>query len=141
MVELPLVSARATASAGVGLYTETNTTVGNTKYVGYAVTAVATNGVGSSQALANRLMADCVTNDSDGDGIPDSRASRMIRTPSLRQLLVVRGREGKCAIRTGHLASTPGRSLAQLPLPGHAAFNGIVNKLLASSGCCTGELW
>jgi hypothetical protein len=60
------------ASAGVGLYTETNTTVGNTQYVGYAVTAVATNGVNSSQTLANRLMADGVTIDNDGDGIPDS---------------------------------------------------------------------
>jgi hypothetical protein len=59
------------ASAGVGLYTETNTTVGSTQYVGYAVMAVATNGVGSSQALANRLMADGVTIDNDGDGIPD----------------------------------------------------------------------
>jgi hypothetical protein len=60
------------ASAGVGLYTETNTAVGSTQYVGYAVTAVATNGVSSSQTLANRLMADGVTIDNDGDGIPDS---------------------------------------------------------------------
>jgi hypothetical protein len=59
------------ASAGVGLYTETNTTVGSTQYVGYAVTAVAASGVSSSQALANRLMADGVTIDNDGDGIPD----------------------------------------------------------------------
>jgi hypothetical protein len=59
------------ASAGVGLYTETNTAVGSTQYVGYAVTAVATNGLSSSQALANRLMADGVTIDNDGDGIPD----------------------------------------------------------------------
>ena len=33
------------ASAGVGLYTETNTIVGSTQYVGYAVAAVATNGI------------------------------------------------------------------------------------------------
>jgi hypothetical protein len=59
------------ASAGVGLYTETNTTVGSTQYVVYAITAVATNGVSSSQALASRLMADGVTIDNDGDGIPD----------------------------------------------------------------------
>jgi hypothetical protein len=59
------------ASAGVGLYTETNTTVGSTQYVGYAVAAVATNGLSSSQTLANRLMADGVTIDNDGDGIPD----------------------------------------------------------------------
>ena len=59
------------ASAGVGLYTETNTAVGSTQYVGYAVTAVATNGLNSSQTLANRLMADGVTIDNDGDGIPD----------------------------------------------------------------------
>jgi hypothetical protein len=32
---------------------------------------VATNDVSSSQALANRLMADGVTIDNDGDGIPD----------------------------------------------------------------------
>jgi hypothetical protein len=60
------------ASAGVGLYTETNTAVGSTQYVGYAVTAVATNGASSSQTLANRMMADGVTIDNDGDGIPDS---------------------------------------------------------------------
>jgi hypothetical protein len=60
------------ASAGVGLYTETNTAVGSTQYVGYAVTAVATNGLSSSQTLANRLMPDGVTIDNDGDGIPDS---------------------------------------------------------------------
>lgn len=59
------------ASAGVGLYTETNAAVGSTQYVGYAVTAVATNGPSSSQTLANRLMADGVTIDNDGDGIPD----------------------------------------------------------------------
>jgi hypothetical protein len=59
------------ASAGVGFYTETNTAVGSTQYVGYAVAAVATNDVSSSQALANRLMADGVTIDNDGDGIPD----------------------------------------------------------------------
>jgi Carboxypeptidase regulatory-like domain len=59
------------ASAGVGLYTETNTTVGSTQYVGYAVAAVATNDLSSSQTLASRLMADGVTIDNDGDGIPD----------------------------------------------------------------------
>jgi hypothetical protein len=59
------------ASAGVGLYTETNTSVGSSQYVGYAVTAVTMDGVSSSQALANRLMADGVTNDNDGDGVPD----------------------------------------------------------------------
>jgi hypothetical protein len=60
------------AGAGVGFYTGTNTTVGSTQYVRYAVTAVATNGLSSSQTLANRLMADGVTVDNDGDGIPDS---------------------------------------------------------------------
>jgi hypothetical protein len=59
------------ASAGVGFYAETNTTVGSTQYVAYAVTAVATNGLSSSQALASRLMADGVALDNDGDGIPD----------------------------------------------------------------------
>ena len=59
------------ASAGVGFYTETNTTVGNTQCVAYAVTAVATNGLSSSQTFANRLMADGITIDTDGDGIPD----------------------------------------------------------------------
>jgi hypothetical protein len=39
--------------------------------VGYAVAAVATNDLSSSQTLANRLMADGVTIDNDGDGIPD----------------------------------------------------------------------
>ena len=59
------------AIAGVGLYAPANTTVRNTQYGVYAVTAVATNGVSPSQALANRLMADGVTIDKDGDGIPD----------------------------------------------------------------------
>jgi hypothetical protein len=59
------------ASAGAGFYTETNTTVGSTQYVRYAVTAMATNALSSSQALANRLMPDGVTVDNDGDGIPD----------------------------------------------------------------------
>jgi hypothetical protein len=59
------------AIAGVGLSAPANTTVRNTQYGGYAVTPVATNGVGSSLALANRLMADGVTIDNDGDGSPD----------------------------------------------------------------------
>ena len=59
------------ASAGVGLYAPANTTVETRSDGGYALTAVATNGVSSSQTLANRLMADGVTIDNDSDGIPD----------------------------------------------------------------------
>ena len=59
------------AAAGVGLYSETNLTVGATQFVSYAVVAVGSNGLSSAQALANRLMADGTGVDNDGDGIPD----------------------------------------------------------------------
>ena len=60
------------AAAGIGLYSETNLTVALTQYLRYAVVAVASNGVTSSQALASRLMANGTGMDNDGDGIPDS---------------------------------------------------------------------
>jgi hypothetical protein len=59
------------AAAGIGLYSEINLTVAPTQYLRYAVVAVASNGVTSSQALANRLMASGTGIDNDGDGIPD----------------------------------------------------------------------
>jgi len=58
--------------AGIGLYCGTNLSVSPTQYVGYAVAAVASNGLSSAQALATRYMADGRTVDTDGDGIPDS---------------------------------------------------------------------
>ena len=58
-------------AAGASLYSETNTAVGSTQYVAYAVTAVAANGLNSPQTPASRLMADGVTIDNDGDGVPD----------------------------------------------------------------------
>ena len=60
------------AAAGVGLYSETNPTIGTTQFVSYAVVAVGSNGLSSAQAVANRLMADGTGVDNDGDGIPDS---------------------------------------------------------------------
>jgi hypothetical protein len=58
--------------AGVGLYSGTNLAVAATQYVGYAVSAVASNGLSSALVLATRYMADGRTVDTDGDGIPDS---------------------------------------------------------------------
>ena len=58
-------------TAGIGLFSETNTLVGSTQYIRYLVEAVASNGLASTQALADRLMADGATIDNDGDGIPD----------------------------------------------------------------------
>ena len=57
--------------AGIGLYSDTNLAISPTQYVGYAVVAVASNGLTSAQAPANRFMADGKTVDTDGDGIPD----------------------------------------------------------------------
>jgi hypothetical protein len=59
------------APAGIGLYSDTNLTVAPTQYLCYAVVAVASNGVTSSQALASRLTASGTGMDNDGDGIPD----------------------------------------------------------------------
>jgi hypothetical protein len=58
-------------SAGIGLYSGTNLSVAATQYVGYAVSAVARNGLSSALVPATRLMADGVGVDTDGDGIPD----------------------------------------------------------------------
>ncbi len=58
-------------AAGIGIYSETNLTVASTQYVRYAIVAVASNSLSSVQTLANRLMADGITIDNDGDGIPD----------------------------------------------------------------------
>ena len=58
--------------AGIGLYSGTNLSVAATQYVGYAVSAVASNGLSSAQVPAARLMANGVDVDTDGDGIPDS---------------------------------------------------------------------
>jgi len=57
--------------AGIGLYSDTNLAVSPTQYVGYAVLAVASNGLAPAQAPANRFMADGAAVDTDGDGIPD----------------------------------------------------------------------
>ena len=58
--------------AGIGLYSGTNLSVAATQYVGYAVSAVASNGLSSALAPATRFMANGVGVDTDGDGIPDS---------------------------------------------------------------------
>jgi hypothetical protein len=58
-------------AAGIGIYSETNPVVAPPQYVSYAVVAVASNDLASAQTPANRLMADGVTVDNDGDGIPD----------------------------------------------------------------------
>jgi len=58
--------------AGIGLYSGTNLSVPATQYVGYAVSAVASNGLSSALVPATRLMANGVDVDTDGDGIPDS---------------------------------------------------------------------
>ena len=58
--------------AGIGLYSGTNLSVAATQYIGYAVSAVASNGLSSPLATATRLMANGVGVDTDGDGIPDS---------------------------------------------------------------------
>jgi hypothetical protein len=61
----------AEVNAGIGFYSETNTWVAPTQYIGYAVSAVDSTGLSSPQAQANRLMADGTTVDNDGDGVPD----------------------------------------------------------------------
>jgi hypothetical protein len=58
--------------AGIGLYSGTNMSVAATQYVGYAVSAVASNGLSSALAMATRFMANGVGVDTDGDGVPDS---------------------------------------------------------------------
>jgi hypothetical protein len=58
-------------AAGIGIYSETNPVVAPPQYDSYAVVAVASNDLASAQTPANRLMADGVTVDNDGDGIPD----------------------------------------------------------------------
>ena len=58
--------------AGIGLYSGTNVSVAATQYLGYAVSAVASNGLSSALVPATRLMANGVDVDTDGDGIPDS---------------------------------------------------------------------
>jgi hypothetical protein len=58
--------------AGIGLYSGTNLSVAATQYVGYAVSAVASNGLSSALAMATRFTANGVGVDTDGDGIPDS---------------------------------------------------------------------
>jgi hypothetical protein len=70
------------ADAGVGLYSETNLTVGATQFVSYVVVAVGSNGLSSVQALANRLMADGTGVDNDGDGIPDWWMIQYFRHPT-----------------------------------------------------------
>lgn len=57
--------------AGIGLYSGTNLSVAATQYVGYAVSAVASNGSSSTLAPATRFMVNEVAVDTDGDGIPD----------------------------------------------------------------------
>jgi hypothetical protein len=58
--------------AGIGLYSGTNVSVAATQYVGYSVSAVASNGLSSALVPATRLMSNGVDVDTDGDGIPDS---------------------------------------------------------------------
>ena len=59
------------AAAGVGLFAETNTLVGATQYVRYAVTTVDDGGLASALALANRVLPSGTSVDNDGDGMAD----------------------------------------------------------------------
>jgi hypothetical protein len=70
------------APAGIGLFCGTNLSVPSTQYVAYAVSAVASNGLASAQALANGLMPDGVSIDNDGDGIPDWWMTRYFGHPT-----------------------------------------------------------
>lgn len=58
-------------AAGIGLFSETNLTVGATQYVRYAVTAVDQLGSASALLLANRFVASTPSADNDGDGMAD----------------------------------------------------------------------
>ena len=69
-------------AAGVGIYSGTNLLVAATQYVGYAVSAVASNGVSSSGVPATRYMANGADVDTDGDGIPDSWMIRHFGHPT-----------------------------------------------------------
>ncbi len=60
------------AAAGIGLYSEANPLAGPSQYVQYQVVAVTGNGLTSTPALANRLIAGGLIYDNDGDGMPDS---------------------------------------------------------------------
>ena len=68
--------------AGIGLYSGTNVPVPATQYVGYAVSAVASNGLSSALVPATRLMANGVDVDTDGDGIPDSWMTQYFGHPT-----------------------------------------------------------
>ncbi len=68
--------------AGIGLYSGTNVSVPATQYVGYAVSAVASNGLSSALVPATRLMANGVDVDTDGDGIPDSWMTQYFGHPT-----------------------------------------------------------
>lgn len=59
------------AAAGIGLFSETNLTVGATQYVRYAVAAVDQLGATSEQLLANRFVTGTASVDNDGDGMAD----------------------------------------------------------------------
>jgi hypothetical protein len=61
----------AEVAAGIGLYSGTNLAIVPPQYLGYAVVAVASNGLSSAPTLASRLMAGGTDFDNDGDGIPD----------------------------------------------------------------------
>jgi hypothetical protein len=61
----------AEVAAGIGLYSGTNLAIVPPQYLGYAVVAVASNGLSSAPTLTNRLMAGGTDFDNDGDGIPD----------------------------------------------------------------------
>lgn len=57
--------------AGIGLFSETNPTLGATQYVHYAVAAVDLLGATSSPLLANRFVPGTASVDNDGDGMAD----------------------------------------------------------------------
>jgi hypothetical protein len=57
--------------AGIGLFSETNLTVGATQYVRYAVAAVDQLGATSALLLANRFVTGTASVDNDGDGMAD----------------------------------------------------------------------
>lgn len=58
-------------SAGLSMFSETNTLVGGTQYIRYVLVAVDRTGQSSSPANASRVMGSTGVVDNDGDGIPD----------------------------------------------------------------------
>ncbi len=59
-------------AAGLSLYSDTNLSVLATQYIGYAVVAVDSNSLSSSQTFGNRVLPSGSGVDNDGDGMADA---------------------------------------------------------------------